>query len=535
MPTFSDRDAFRSVVDDTRIHVGFELECASQVDVFGFQRRLIDANLGFTDWRSGGNLRASQGYGHGYVDIWNVETDSSVPTSDTHRNKVEFKSPPLPIGEILNWIDKLFPLISTWAAAVGTNTGFHTSYSIQGVNLERSTNFLKLLMLLGESHMAESLGRSRNQYANQLYEQVKERVRNEYEGEDTPSEKAKYIKKLLDNRIQWSQFYPRLDRYLSINFNHLSTRNYVEFRLLGGVDYLSKPDEIKRAIARFGYALKVASNKNLLREEYSHKLYAILSNTDTENLEVRLTDVIWVTDTARHTVTIKHRQEDKTYLVLHFHDIGDQRSIYDYRWVERPDNRQTLAVVQRRIAMFLSRPNNCTSIDLPLIYTENLLGSLSYAQIVDIAMTNTGTWPWALRNFNKMHTEPPAALANRILAGRNQEAIRELAAIVIKYGSDRDLTAVTSRIISDPHVYGMFVNTHGEIIDRDGYWGRQQILDSARYLAFERELLEKFEDSDDLGLEDLGNQDLEDVHYEPTSIPQRRSRGSRASSRGAED
>jgi hypothetical protein len=77
------------------------------------------------------------------------------------------------------------------------------------------------------------------------------------------------------------------------------------------------------------------------------------------------------------------------------------------------------------------------------------------------------------------------------------------------------------------------VNTHGEIIDRDSYWERTGLIETDKYKAFERELLDRFEHSDDLGLEDLGATDVEDVHFEPTLATKRRR--SRRSPDGAEE
>lgn len=535
--SFSDRSAFKGIVSDSRIRVGFELECASIEDIRGFQRKLLNGGFGFIDWNTdpaNGNLRAFEGYTHRYPELWNVESDSSVPVEGRYRNRIEFKSPPLPMHETLAWIDKLFPFISEFSVAAGKEAGFHTSYSIEGVNLKRRTNFVKLLMLLGETHMADSLNRGSNHYAQQLYDNVKANIQEKFASLATEQEKARFMRDMLDNRLSFTEFYPTLVKYLSINLTKLDAQNYVEFRLLGGVNYLKKPAEIKRMMARFGYALKVASDPRALREEYSATLYSILTEQDERHRTLSAGDLRWSIDTAGRKIVIAHRVSGDVLFTMLYHDNGGEKHIFDYAWVKElsaPDKE----VVRRRIVLLLSKPALCAGIDIPLVYTTDLFGPLSYHNVSEMAALNPGTYEWALRAYNNMRVEPPTTVIADMLNSDNPKVIRELLRLILQFDSNTALLqAVKAKIFSDPQIYGVFVNTHGEIIDYDDYWVRTGATRLEAYQEFERELLDRFEHSDDLGLEDLGNTDVEDVHFEPTAAPPRRRRSRRSPEAGAE-
>lgn len=535
--SFSDRSAFRGSVSDSRIRVGFELECASTEDVRGFQRKLLESGLGFTNWNDNpatGNLRAYDGYGHRYHELWNIETDSSVPTEGRYRNKIEFKSPPLPIHETLSWIDKLFPLISEFSVAAAKEAGFHTSYSIDGVNLKRKTNFVKLLMLLGETHMAESLDRGGNHYAPQIYDSVKKNIQDKYAAITSEQGKARFMRDMLDNRLSFTEFYPTLAKYMSINLTKLDSLNYVEFRLLGGKDYIKKPAEIKRMIARFGYALKMSSDPRELREEYSAALYAILSEKDDSERTLSAGDVRWSIDVPGRKVTIANKITGDVLFTLLYHDNGGEKHIFDYAWgteLSAPDKE----VVRRRVVLLLSKPAICAGIDIPVVYTRDLFGPLSYHNVSEMAAMNPGVYEWALRAYNVLQVEPPTTVIADMLNSDNPRVIRELTRLLLSLDNNEALMqAVKAKIFSDPQIYGIFVNTHGEIIDRDDYWVRTGAAQLDAYQEFERELLDRFEHSDDLGLEDLGNTDVEDVHFEPTAAPPRRRRSRRSPEAGAE-
>lgn len=539
--SFSDREAFSKGVSDSRIKCGFELECASEENIRGFQRRLLEGGFGFTNWNENpsGNLRAYEGYGHQYSHLWNVERDGSVPTDGRYRNQIEFKSPPMPVKETMEWIDKLFPFIAEFSKAVGKTAGFHTSYSIDGVNLKRRTNFLKLLMLLGESNMAEELDRGGNTYAVQLLDTVSKSLRESYAALTTEQEKGRFFRDLLDNRRSWTEFYPALVKYLSINLSKLEAHNYVEFRLLGGKDYIEKPAVIKRMMARFAYALKVSCDSNALREEYSSMLYSVLSTHDTSTQTLTASQIRWALDVDHGKLSLyANTSAERTPLMtLMFHMNGTDKIIYDYMWeaASKQLSDSDKEAIRRRAVSLISRPAMCAGLELPVTYTKDLLGDFTYQKISDIAGSNPGAYEWALRAYSYVGVEPPSAIVAAMMRSHNPKVLRELMRLLIAEGDRRSLyQAVVTKILQDPVLYGCFVNTHGEIIDRVDYWERTGLTNSAKYEVFERELLDRFENSDDLGLEDLGAEEIEDVHFEPTLAPTRRRR-SRRTPDGAED
>lgn len=535
--TFSDRDAFSLGVSNSRIKCGFELECASEYDIRGFQRKLLEGGFEFTNWNENrsGNLRAYEGYGHQHPELWNVERDGSVPTTGRYRHQIEFKSPPLPVKETLEWIDKLFPYIAQFSVAAGKTAGFHTSYSIEGVNLQRRTNFLKLLLLLSEEHMAATLDRGGNSYAEQLHGVVAARLKEEYAACQNERDRGRFFRDLIDNRTDWREFYPTLVKYLSINLTKLDAHNYVEFRLLGGKDYIEKPEQIKRMIARFAYALQVASDPRALRREYSSMLYSILSEVDESEITLRMSDIRWRIDANGGKIILCNKTEpDTIYMTLMFRSDAGKKIVYDYQWGTANLSRSDKEVIRRRVIHLISKPALCSDLELPVVYTNDILGEFTYQKIIDIASSNPGTYRWALRALAVIGVEPPSALVADMMRSHDAGVLRELMRLLIAEGDRNALyRAAVTKVLNDPALYGCFVNTHGEIIDRDSYWERTGLIETDKYKAFERELLDRFEHSDDLGLEDLGATDVEDVHFEPTLATKRRR--SRRSPDGAEE
>jgi hypothetical protein len=521
--TFSDSDAFSSA-NDSRIKCGFELECASEYSIEDFQQKLLHGGFGFTNWndRPGGNLRASDHYGHGYSSLWNIERDGSIPTMGRYSHQVEFKSPPLPLKETLDWIEKLFPFISEFAIAANKTAGFHTSYSIEGVDLYRQTNFIKLIMMLGEPHIAEELDRGGNYYAAQLLDVIKNKIQENYKSRMSEAAKAQYFRDLLDNNIRWDSYFSTTERYFSINLLH-ARDNYVEFRLLGGKDYLKKVPQIKRMIARFAYALKVATDPRAYRDEYSSLLYTMLHGED-EDTSIQYSELRWRIETAQSRIVIYHKESNKAYIALFYRNNIHDKIIYDYTWLDQTLAEADKELIRRRVTSLISRPTVCSGIELPLIYTKDLLGEFTYQKIDQIAANNPGTYEWALKAFDSLEVLPSRVVASNILQSENYKAIREFIRLALRSSEDTLIRALTHKILNDPELYSHFVNTHGELIDRESYWEHLGVTQYQKFAPFEHELLNRFKDSDDLGLEDLGTQEIEDVHFEPTTAPVRRRR-----------
>lgn len=521
--TFSDSDAFTST-SDSRINCGFELECASEYNIDDFQQKLLHGGFGFTNWNENprGNLRASDHYGHGYASLWNIERDGSIPTIGQYSHQVEFKSPPLPLKETLSWIEKLFPFISEFAVAADKTAGFHTSYSIEGVDLYRQTNFIKLLMMLGETHMAEELDRGGNHFAKQLLDSIKNKIQENYKSHMTEASKAQYFRDLLDNNIRWDSYFSDTERYFSINLLH-SRNNYVEFRLLGGKDYLKKVPQIKRMIARFAYALKVATDPRAYRDEYSTLLYTMLHGDDNDT-SIQYSELRWRIETAQQRIVIYNKESAKPYIALFYRSSIQDKIIYDYTWLDHTLSEPDKELIRRRVASLISRPTVCSSIELPLIYTKDLLGDFTFQKIDQIAVSNPGTYEWALKALDSLGVLPSRIVAANIMQSENYKAIREFVRLAIQSTEDSLIRALTHKILNDPELYNHFVNTHGELIDKESYWEHSGVTQSQKFENFEHELLNRFKDSDDLGLEDLGTQEIEDVHFEPTTAPVRRRR-----------
>lgn len=225
----------------------------------------------------GRKVQASSSYHSGRVDRpstkslhYIVEPDGSLSPDDSNDQGLEFVSPPLPIDELLNDLNK----VKAWADRTGcyTNdsTGLHINVSVPGWSGgNEKLDYVKLALLLGDKHVLESFGRMGNTYCKSAVDIVQKRVKQNPDA----------AKNLLDQmRGQLNQMATKAihsgstEKYTSIN----TKDGYIEFRSPGG-DWLNNNfAEIEGTLRRFSVALTAAVDPEMYRKEYLKKLYKIL-------------------------------------------------------------------------------------------------------------------------------------------------------------------------------------------------------------------------------------------------------------------
>ena len=215
---------------------------------------------------------------------WIIEPDSSIH-ADTNAGQagLEFISPAQPIATTFAQLKKLMAWAKRRGCTTDTSTGLHINVSVPGFSLA-NLDYIKLALFMGDEYILDQFGRASNQYCRSAtnvivyragysrVEQVLQRMRSQL---NTTSSK------IIHDGIT--------TKYVSIN----PKSGYVEFRGPGG-DYLSKTPEVLCDTAlRLAMALKIACDESAHKQEYSKKLYKLISplnsNDDTVNLFAKYT------------------------------------------------------------------------------------------------------------------------------------------------------------------------------------------------------------------------------------------------------
>jgi vacuolar-type H+-ATPase subunit H len=241
----------------------------------------------------GATVRVSNSYGGARRDnqSWIIEPDSSLEPDDGEF-AAEFISPPMELGVCLEKLDAFASWAKSNGAYANDSTGFHVGVSLPHVG--GKVDYVKLAMFLGDKYVLEQFGRASNAYCkraaigiqNQLrrsdqrgFDRFGNRLQTNHDApvEDNVNSKVQSTMNLLRGglyQLASSALLQRNnDRYTSINMKD----DYIEFRIGGGDDYISKFSLLKDSILRYAYAMTIASNPAAYKQEYSKKLYKFLT------------------------------------------------------------------------------------------------------------------------------------------------------------------------------------------------------------------------------------------------------------------
>ena len=222
-------------------------------------------------------VRASSGY-HGMkrgTGFFILEPDSSID-SDSGEAGLELVSPPMPLMQCLEYLDKVFKWADGRGCTTNSSTGFHMGVSIPDQSRE-NVDHLKFTLFLGDDYVLKQFGRESNSYAKSMMKEMTQKLRNLGAGtgkmdaesmlrafkDGLNSSAAKFIKTSLTTTH---------DRYVTVNIKD----KYIEVRSAGG-DYLGDVDKIKNTLLRYVRAMGLAADPEAEKQEYAKKLYKFLS------------------------------------------------------------------------------------------------------------------------------------------------------------------------------------------------------------------------------------------------------------------
>jgi hypothetical protein len=201
--------------------------------------------------------------------LWIIEPDGSLE-ADEGDMPAEIVSPPMPLKECLDKIKEFFAWAMTEDAYTNESTGLHVGVSLP--NVGGRVDYLKLALFLGDQYVLEKFDRMGNTYCRSALEKIKRDATSSSEKIQAGFERIR--SGLIELAGETVTNVGGHGKYTSINLKG----DYIEFRSMGG-DYINRIDEIEDVIKRYAYAMTLAANPDLYRQEYAKKLYKLLSKS----------------------------------------------------------------------------------------------------------------------------------------------------------------------------------------------------------------------------------------------------------------
>lgn len=217
-------------------------------------------------------VTASESY-HGAVRSpgrYIVEPDSSLSPDGDNEMGLEFVSPPMPLPEMFDDLDKVKRWADDRGCYTNSSTGLHINVSIQDKDLSK-LDYVKLALLMGDKYVLEQFNRLGNRYAKSAMDIITQRVSQRPEDAEMMLQSMKNKLGDLATKIIHSG---ATDKYTSIN----TKSKYIEFRSPGG-NWLDDEffNKVKPTLMRFVVAMDAAMDPQKYREEYLKKLYTLLA------------------------------------------------------------------------------------------------------------------------------------------------------------------------------------------------------------------------------------------------------------------
>jgi hypothetical protein len=224
-------------------------------------------------------------------DRWIMEPDSSLTAGSDDDAGMELISPPLPLPEALEMMQR----IAAWAKRRGvytnSTTGLHMNISVPVSEVD----YVKLILFMGDQYILDLFGRAANSYTRSAFEKIRDKARyarSKIKEEVRQSRPGVYsgdvdiaaaMKLMRANLIELAGRYLQGgvggDKYTSAHVKQAGDGTYVEFRSPGN-DWLDDSDTVNQALTtmlRFARSMTIAGQPWAERREYAKKMYKLLA------------------------------------------------------------------------------------------------------------------------------------------------------------------------------------------------------------------------------------------------------------------
>jgi hypothetical protein len=201
------------------------------------------------------------------LDRWYIEPDGSLRPNDGDLS-AEVVTPPLQAREAMSALKTFYQHAGQMNLYTNGSTGLHINVSIP-----ETLDVLKLALFVGDQHVLRLFGRENNSYARSILKNLQQRS-SDVTIDTLPGMEGQ----LKDIATRFSG-----DHFATVNFNG----KYVSFRHAGG-DYLSQLGEITNTVGRFIYAMIIASDPQMYRDEYIKKITQMVGKNKPQAADPRV-------------------------------------------------------------------------------------------------------------------------------------------------------------------------------------------------------------------------------------------------------
>jgi hypothetical protein len=205
---------------------------------------------------------------------WYFEPDTSIrpqtlPDYNDDMMGVEIVSPPMPIAEMLDKMERTLKWVIQQGGQTNESTGFHVGISMEGQTTE-NVDYVKLALFLGDAYVLQRFGREANTYTKSSMQLVQRMA--EIKSVGPVGILLDQMKQGLLHSASKEVLAKNDTKFVSINMKP----GYIEFRGMG-YDYLPHIEVIRNTVLRYIRAYAVAGDPNAERQEYARKLTRLLN------------------------------------------------------------------------------------------------------------------------------------------------------------------------------------------------------------------------------------------------------------------
>ena len=202
-----------------------------------------------------------------------LEPDSSIAyDEDDNEAGLELVSPPMPLAQCLEYLDKVFAWANSFGCKTDQSTGFHMGISIPNQN-KNNVDYVKFVLFLGDEYVLNEFGRGDNEYAQALSSILVGNL--SYDFKRTLAKVRAGMNSKAARTLTKNLGSSHNGKYVSVNIKP----NYIEVRSAGGVDYIKNVDKIKLTLMRYVRAMAIAADPEAEKNEYAKKFYKFLNRS----------------------------------------------------------------------------------------------------------------------------------------------------------------------------------------------------------------------------------------------------------------
>ena len=202
--------------------------------------------------------------------LWIIEPDSSLE-ADEGDMPAEFISPPMPLQECLTKMREFFAWAKDNGAYTNESTGLHVGVSLP--NVGGNIDYTKLALFLGDKYVLDNFDRDGNTYCKSAFDKISRDINSKTTEESMANMLDQMRSGLSQTALNSITSNMGHGKYTSINLKG----DYVEFRSMGGANYLDTVDLVISMVQRFAMAMSIAGDPNAYKQEYAKKLYKLLN------------------------------------------------------------------------------------------------------------------------------------------------------------------------------------------------------------------------------------------------------------------